>query len=301
MQEDVGLLRKIVRSYTFHSPLARGKHRLSDIAIRYSPAIGPDQPVKTADGRKLLIDPRNASYKYIYFLGYYEPVITRILSDLIHPGDICLDIGANMGWYTTLFQKLAGDSGRVHSFEPVPPTFELLKRNVRLNEPPNNVRVNNMALGDEEREVELHVFADLPDGHASIATFGRTNFEAYMSEMSTLDRYLSDNHVGEVNLVKIDIEGSELMMLRGASRLFEQESLPIFEIEMSRATSVELDYLPNDLIDHIKRKADYRFFAIDERAGRMSEIDHFLPDEIGANVLCYPADRGTSPIAKWLR
>jgi hypothetical protein len=78
------------------------------------------------------------------------------------------------------------------------------------------------------------------------------------------------------------------MVLQGASKLFQQDRLPIFEIEMALATTRGFGYLPNDLIEYIRDKADYDFYAIDETHFSLRQITGFEPDEIGANVLCLP-------------
>ncbi|MBK8467145.1 MAG: FkbM family methyltransferase [Chloracidobacterium sp.] len=283
-----GFIHKLVRLYTLNSPLKRGRHRLSNLAFSLSPTMPREIVVKTIDGRELFIDTKNNSYKYVYFLGEYESVISNIFRRLINPDNICLDIGANIGWYTTLFQKLVGPAGQVHGFEPVPHIFTLLGRNVKLNVPPDNVMINNLALGNEEKDVELHVFADMPDGHSSISTFGHADYETFTSKMTTLDSYLSEHEIDNVSIVKMDVEGAELMALQGASKLFEQERLPIFEIEMALATSKGFGYIPNDLIEFIRSKASYDFYAIDETHFTLQKIDGFEPDDIGANVLCLP-------------
>lgn len=281
-------IHELIRSYTFHSPIQKGKHRLSNLAFRLSPRVPSEIAVNTFDARRLIIDTANSSYKYVYFIGKYEVVITDLFRRIIDPGDVCIDIGANMGWYSTLFQKLVGSEGEVHAFEPIPKTFHYLERNVRLNSPPFNVTMNNFALGDEEKDIELHVFADLPDGHASIATFDHAEFEVFSTQMKTLDSYLRDNNIATVNLVKIDVEGAELMVLQGASTLFEQQRLPVLEIEMALATSRGFGYIPNDLIEQVKKKGDYEFFAIDETHSTLTKINGFQRDDIGANVLCLP-------------
>ena len=124
-------LRTLIRSYTFNSPVARGKYRLADIALRLSGKLPAEILVNTKDGRKVLISTRNASYRYMYFTGEYESAITKIFTQIIKPGDVCLDVGANIGWYTTLFQKLVGPTGKVHAFEPVKPIFDRLCKTQR--------------------------------------------------------------------------------------------------------------------------------------------------------------------------
>ena len=301
MKRDFGFVQRLIRGYTFYSPLQKGKFRLSELALRLSKQLEGEIVVKTSDNRDFLIDTSNSSYRFVYFLGEYEGAISKLLGQIIKPGDICLDIGANIGWYTTLFQKLVGPSGEVHAFEPVPSIFEHLHRNVKLNEPPQNVRLNNFALGDVEKDVDLHIFSDLPSGHASISTFDKTNFEIHPSRMKTLDSYLSANSIEDVALVKMDIEGAELMMLKGASKLFEQKRLPVFEIEMALDTTRGFDYLPNDLIEYIDKKAEYNFFAIDERYSNLKQINGFAPTDKGANVLCLPHDFDKKPLLKWFK
>lgn len=296
-----GIIHQLIRMYTFNSPFKKGRHRLSNLAFYLSPTIPDEIVVKTIDGRRLFIDTKNDSYKHVYFLGEYEKVISNIFRRLVEPGDVCLDIGANIGWYTTLFQKLVGSGGQVHAFEPVPHIFKHLGRNVKLNSPPDNVTVNNLALGNEERDVELHVFADMPDGHSSISTFDHSDFDTFTSKMIALDSYLSNRKIDNVSIVKIDVEGAELMALQGASKLFEQQRPPIFEIEMALATSKGFGYVPNDLIEFIRSKADYDFYAIDETYGTLRQIMGFQSDDIGANVLCLPKHLDASRISDLCR
>ena len=83
---------------------------------------------------------------YIYYFGMWEPRQTRAVSRLVKRSDICLDIGANIGWYTMLLSKLVGDTGAVHAFEPDPRAFFMLSDNVTLNEGPSNIVLNKIGL-----------------------------------------------------------------------------------------------------------------------------------------------------------
>jgi FkbM family methyltransferase len=288
MNSELGLIQKITRLYTFYSPISKGKYRLALGSLGLEKELPAQVVATTADGRVLRINFDNHFSHFIYFLGEYEPAVTNVIGSLIKPGDVCFDVGANIGWYTTLFQKLVGENGEVHSFEPMPQTFEILEENVRMNVNSGVVRLNNLALGTETGEIDLHLFAGLPDGHASISDQGRTDFRSFPCPVKTIDAYLAEHQIDDVRFVKADIEGAELAMLKGATDLFKQDIPPIFEIEMALATTRSLGYLPNDIMEFITSNSPYEFFAIDEVSGSLHKIEKFDSQDIGANVLCVP-------------
>lgn len=299
MKKNFGFLQKAFRAITFNSPFRKGKYRLALIALKLDGDPPTEVLAMTKDDRRLLVDPTSISYQFVYFLGEYEPAITEVIETVVDKGDTCLDIGGNIGWYTTLLQKKVGDRGQVHSFEPVPQIFEKLKKNVALNNDFGAaVTVNNLALGNEEKTVEMHIFKDMPDGHSSIATFGSSDSEIVTCPMITLSSYLEDKQIDEVNFVKMDIEGAEMMMLQGADRLFAQLRPPIWEIEMALDTTRGFGYLPNDLIRFISERAEYDFFAIDEQKFCIRQIAGFADTEPGANVLCVPKDHYRDRLAR---
>lgn len=288
MKTDLGLIQKITRLYTFYTPIKKGKYRLALASLSLMKDLPKQVVAKTNDGRHLQVNFDNHFAHFVYFMGEYEPAITKIIGTLIEPGDVCLDIGGNIGWFTTLLQKKVGKNGEVHTFEPVPTTFEVLKKNVKSNNNSEVVRLNNFALGESEGEVNLHLFDNLSDGHASISDFGQTDFKVYPCRVSTLNSYLKENKIENVKFVKVDVEGAELMMFKGATDLFRQKVPPIFEIEMALDTTRGFGYLPNDLVKFISSQSEYDFFAIDEHNCVLVKIDGFKPEDRGANVLCVP-------------
>jgi FkbM family methyltransferase len=243
--------------------------------------------IRTTDGRILLVDPQSGTYDLTYFTGTYEPGITRVLSTLTRRGDVCFDVGANIGWHTTLLAAHSG--GSVHAFEPVPASFNRLRENLALNGWRDKVRASRMALGDVIGSVEVHVFRDLPEGHASISPMGRVDFDRVTAPISTLDAYLAEQDPGQVDILKADVEGAELALLRGAGRLFAQFRPPLMVFEMARATLAPFGHEPNDLLDFIERAHPYDFFVIDDRLGHCRPFRRFPEGHIGANVLCVPA------------
>lgn len=299
MKTDLGFIQKLTRLYTFYSPIRKGKYRLALASLGLEKDLPKQVVAKTSDGRTLKVNFDNHFAHFVYFLGEYEPSITNIIRKIVKPGDVCFDIGGNIGWFTTLLQTIVGENGEVHSFEPVPPTFNVLEENVKSNINSEIVRLNNFALGEEEGEVNLHIFDDLPDGHASISDFGQTEFTAYKCKIKTVNSYLRSNKINNVNFIKVDIEGAELTMLKGATDLFKQKIPPIFEIEMALATTKGFGYVPNDIIEFIKSQYEYEFFAIDEETCKLKRIEKFEPEDIGANVLCVPKDQYQSRLGSF--
>lgn len=79
-------------------------------SCRYLPA---PTPVPTKDGRKISANLATRIHSSVYFFGEYEKALSRIVASLLKKGDVCIDVGANFGWYTTLFYKYSGDQGSV--------------------------------------------------------------------------------------------------------------------------------------------------------------------------------------------
>ena len=278
----------LLRTYTYYTPIAKGKYRLADMALSWCRHFPDKTEVPTKDGRTIYARLATGTETSVYFHGTYETELTEKVTMLVRPGDVCLDVGANFGWYTTLFRKCCGDSGAVHAFEPVPPIYDELVDNFQLMETPANVFLNNLALGDAAGEIEVNVFAGLSTGHASMSNRGRSDGTAYKCEIVTLDSYLSDARVGDVNVVKVDIEGAEILFLRGAETLFAQKTPPIILMEMALEQTGNFGYKPDGLIRFISDRAAYDFYAVNEYTGSLKQIAGFPGDDIGANVFCIP-------------
>jgi FkbM family methyltransferase len=291
-----------VRAYTYHTPINRGKYRLITLALRLCRGVPAPQIVTTKDGRQIKADLATGMHTFVYFLGDYEPTLTALTRLLVKEGDVCLDVGANFGWYTTLFAALVGASGTVHSFEPVPSSFEELRINCKLSGSPGNTFINDFALTDKKGSATINLFPGLTTGHASLSQQGRNDADEFICSTDTLDAYLTERNVKSVDFVKVDIEGAELAFLKGAAPLFCQQRPPLILMEMAVNTTSNFGYHPNDLIDFIRSAADYSFFVIDEAHRSLVQIEQFERDDPGANVLCIPSSRSYAfdRLSAWL-
>ena len=281
------LILRSTRFYTSKTPLKRGRVRIFQAAQGLCSNILRQEKIRTKFGFPLVITYSKDVNDSTYFLGEYEPFLSSVVAAVLRPGDTCVDVGANFGWYSILFSHIVGPSGSVHAFEPVPVTFEQLKENAALLGTDSQLRINGLALGDEEKELTINMFP-IGFGYSSIADLGRADAMPVACRMTTFDQYRRVNLPDtEVDFVKADIEGAELLFFKGARSLFEQERPPIMLIEMSPELDSAFGYEPNDLLGLIEGRAAYRFYKADEMHGTLVPFDRFGARET-ANVFCFP-------------
>lgn len=155
------------------------------------------------------------------------PVVRR----LVAPGDHVVDAGANIGYISLLLSRMVGPQGRVHAFEPVPATFELLSSNLRALGLAN-VEARPVGVSDAAAEVFMQT-PDYDGGGENLyeSHIVTTPGAGFSARVAPLDEQLGDA-LSRVTFVKIDVEGHELAAIRGASRLL-RAARPALLIEVS--------------------------------------------------------------------
>ena len=173
---------------------------------------------------------------------------------------VVLDIGAHHGYYTLLASKLAGSRGKVFSFEPSPRERRRLLLHKRLNRC-GNVSVQALALGDQERESELHVAEDAQSGHNSLMPPAVTSETSRVRvRVARLDNWLQDQDIDHVDFIKMDVEGGELAVLHGATRLLERQPRPVFLVEVQDIRTQPWGYPAKEIIQLLRAKG-FRWFS----------------------------------------
>ncbi|MDI1243136.1 MAG: FkbM family methyltransferase, partial [bacterium] len=245
--------------------------------------------IELSDGRQLQMTYSGGRNDRVVFLGEYEPLLTQVCSDLIQSGDICVDAGANFGWYTTLFARLVGPAGEVHAFEPVAAAFEELERNVRLVPNNQHIRLNKAALGDRDADIEINVFPSMGLGYSSIADRGRSDAVACPCRMVMLDTYWGYHVCREISFLKGDVEGAELLVLKGSTSILNQKRPPILFMEMSANLTANFGYTPMDFLSFVSERGAYEFFAADEVNNSIRKLDRSHKERVEANIFCIPS------------
>lgn len=156
-------------------------------------------------------------YKPLYF--FYKNISDRqkiaLFKNIIKPGMRVLDLGANIGFYTVLFSKLVGESGKVFAFEPDVKNFKHLEKNTKAL---YNVIIEKKAVSDKTGKINFYISKDLNVDHQSYDSGEGRDYEK--AGAIALDDYFPDNI--KIDFIKIDIQGYEPIALKGMSKIIRQ-------------------------------------------------------------------------------
>lgn len=180
----------------------------------------------TVNNYKMVLDPSDKGVsKELFVFGIREPGSTRLMENIVKEDSICVDIGANIGYYV-LLESLKATKGRVYAIEPVQGNYNILRKNIFINHC-KNVDTYKYAIGDHKGEVEMvvpdkknlsYIPHDLPQREHAL--FG-TNIEHEKVPLTTLDEFCLKNGVTP-DLVRMDVEGHEIYIIQGMTRTLER-------------------------------------------------------------------------------
>lgn len=173
---------------------------------------------------KLMVDPNDKGVaQYLLLYGVFGEYETELVKNLVKPGMTVVDVGANIGYFTVIFAKLVGDTGKVYAFEPDPYNYDLLSRNIKLNNLSNVVLIPK-ALSNKSGKIKL--FLDGTNlGNMSFAAQNISDDGGEIDvETITLDDYLGGQ---KADFIKIDVQGAEGLVLSGAERTLRTSPLKI--------------------------------------------------------------------------
>jgi FkbM family methyltransferase len=178
------------------------------------------------DGVKYSLDLSELIDWHIYF-GIKEPS-KHVFFELIKPGNIVMDVGANIGDMTLNFAKQVGETGNVYSFEPFLPSFNKLKKNIEMNQF-RGIHPFNIGLGDTSGTF----FLEERDNHNSGMNRIATNIKkkGHAIKVTTLDQFIKDKNIAQIDFIKIDVEGFEKKILNGSKELLTTFK-PVLFIEL---------------------------------------------------------------------
>ena len=170
--------------------------------------------------------------------GNWEEETEEIMKKEIKEGDIVVDIGASIGYFTLLMSKLVGASGTVYSFEPTPNQFVYLQHNIKQNGFEDRVKVFNIAANDQQGVLSIQCNACSPNLVSGWA--------------------LDDILPKKVDFIKIDIDGSEPRALKGLIKTIERNPQLKMIIEYIPETQRKLGNSPEEMMEIIDKYFTYK-------------------------------------------
>ena len=223
--------------------------------------------------------------------GDFESSELRFVESYLQAGMTVLDIGAHHGLYSLLAAKRVGRNGRVRSFEPSPRERKSFKRNLRINGF-RNVQIESFALGSSAGRAELFLVEGAEDVCNSLRPPAAEVTTTKVSvEVRPLDEYLQRQKIEKVDFIKLDVEGAELEVLRGAKRLLSSAERPMILAEVQDIRTAPWGYRAEEIIRHLE-ELGFGWYGLSE-AGSLIALDTTATSYDGNYVAC-PNERRRS-------
>jgi len=214
-----------------------------------------------------------------------EPVETKLFNDIIKNGEVLVDVGANIGYFTLLMAKLSGSSGKIFSFEPENKNFEILEKNVKINNY-QNVVLEKKGVSDRNG-VNKFFLSSKNTGMHSLQKIRDDSKEVKIDVIKLDDYFFTLDLVEKISLIKIDVEGAEFQVLNGMKTILKNKNLKLL-----------IEFIPDHLKKHgtnpsdvlkILEDNDFKLYQINERTKQLElkKIEDILNNsEIGRNIYC---------------
>jgi FkbM family methyltransferase len=154
-------------------------------------------------------------------IGVYEYWKTKLFFDLVKEGMTCIDAGAHKGYFSLLFAKLMNDKGKVLSFEPLPENCFWFRQSTQVNNY-KCIKLYPYALSDDEGTATFYPGKTTGQGSLFSDHKTSTNQKQLTVKTRKLDNILKDEGIEDVDIIKIDVEGAELLVLRGAENILKK-------------------------------------------------------------------------------
>jgi FkbM family methyltransferase len=222
-----------------------------------------------------------------YASNTYERTTTGLFKKAVKPGNVIVDIGANIGYFTLLSAKLAGESGKVFAFEPEPLNYDYLQKNVSLNSY-QNIVVEQKAVSDTNGTTKFFICSYNPASHSINQCEGMEAFadgeqaqgEHIEVETIFLDDFLKDK-TDRVDLVKMDIEGAEFLAINGMRKIIENNKDIKIILEYCPLLLEKMGDSSKEMMDVLMLEYNFKVYiignehAMEEQAGDMIEVKDY--------------------------
>jgi len=224
---------------------------------------------------------------YEYTLGDYESAKTEVFVKSLHTGDVAIDVGAHIGYYTLLAARQVGENGRVFAFEPDLDNYDLLVKNIKLNNYENVVPIKK-AVSNKTASTQL--FLASSSTHSLFRAPTSEPARSIVVESVSLDDFFSrcpSSVTSRIRLIKMDIEGAEMLALLGMAQLIKGTPLTMIT-EVARHQIINSGFEPAEFLSKLVEYG-FELTVIGEKAYSTSAIIDMANRGTWLDLLCFKA------------
>ncbi len=230
-------------------------------------------------GLRWRLNPSDFVQKHLFWLGEYEYHDLRILSRWLRPGAVVFDVGANFGYYSLNLASALNGKGHVYAFEPSKGSFSRLQENINLNNLQSKITASRLGLSESGGAAFLHH----DPTNSGAATVSHKD-EGETISIDTLDNFCRANKIPRVDVIKIDVEGHELQVIKGGTKFLSLHR-PAMMIEFN-STALEASGQTVEALAQAIRGLGYELrVAHRDKLSPMSVLPKGL---VVMNVFCVP-------------
>ncbi|MGE5478800.1 MAG: FkbM family methyltransferase [Chloroflexota bacterium] len=245
----------------------------------------PLEVVKLKNGIKMELDTTEYLQALLYVFGDFEISTELALRKIVKQDDVVIDIGANVGYLSLILSKLTGPAGKVFAFEPEPNNFKAFIKNIDLNGF-TNIIPSQSAISDIKGVLKLFLASGNNRGmHSTIFDEKTLSADFVETPSLPLDDFVQENDLKKLDLVKIDVEGAELQVLKGMNKTLNTLR-PKIIIELNDDAQKANNYSNTQLIKYISETFNYKCYKISEDGALIDEITN--ADNLNENAVCIP-------------
>jgi FkbM family methyltransferase len=219
-------------------------------------------------GHRIRLDPNDSLLLSVN--GVYEETEARLFEQSIRTGDVVVDVGGHIGYYTLLAARAVGPTGHVFAFEPERGNFALLTENVAANGYADRVTAVNQAVMAENGELRIYVSPDNAGDHHVYAV-GDDDRPSYAIEGVALDDFFAARPDKTVNVVKMDVQGAEPSALRGMRSLLDANDTVLLFTELAPPSLRDAGSSAREYVDALA-DVGFELHVIDEAAGTVTHM-----------------------------
>jgi len=272
-RKTFGIIKTIKAAYLYHLILLKRKF------------LGNQKDKINVNGYQMYVIPNDKGIsEELSMFKIHEPLNTKFLAKYLEEGMVCLDIGANLGYFAFLESSKVGNTGSVIAVEPAPLTFELFEKNIKLQKN-KNISSFNFAFSNKAGTVDFFI--------SSSSNWSRIikekdhdhgdKGEIIKIECKTIDNFVEELDLKKLNLIRIDLEGYEFEIFEGAQKTLS-ELKPMLQIEVHRdfmGIEKSMNFLKNmkdlgyEIEYYIPRGVDMPFVASKEDV-KYVKIDYVM-------------------------